>query len=309
MSYLSRAIGAVKLASKAHAPTIMVVSGVVTMGASVITASKKTLTVERVLEPYVEDLENIQVAVDNAKNSPAVTYGEKAAAKDRGAVYGHVAVDLSKHYFVPGVLFLGGSALVFGGHHIMLKRNATLAIAFTGVKQAFEAYRSRVRDEFGPMADQAMLSGHRQIEVIDDNDKVQLVNTRDWDNTDDPTDPYNRIFDRESSSQWIDDLSVNKLFIQNQVRMAQIRLGLEGYLYLCDLYQALGFPETPDSRVVGWKSKRLPDGTMNIPVIDVGLDLPMPDDWKYSRDNAIYLDFNCSGLIVGGRVQKALERA
>lgn len=309
MSMLTRAIGAAKLAAKAHGPTIMVITGVASMGASVVTASKKTLTVETILEPHVESLELIQRTNDHAKNSSTISYSDKAAAKDRGLVYGRVAIVLTRHYFVPGVLFVGGAALVFGGHRIMLKRNATLAIAFTGVKQAFDAYRQRVRDEFGPVVDQGMLTGYRQIEVIDEDGKVSMVNTRDWDNIDDPSDPYNRIFDKESSKYWIDDLGVNKLFIANQQRMAQILLGQRNYLYLCEVYEALGFPETPESRVTGWKAKLLPDGTKDIPVVDFGLDRPMPDDWKYTKENAIYLDFNCSGLIIGGSVQKALERA
>jgi hypothetical protein len=182
-----------------------------------------------------------------------------------------------------------------------------LALAFTGVQKAFAAYRQRVRDEFGPMVDQGMLTGHKQIEVIDDDGKVQVVNTRDWDAQ--STDPYNRVFAQGETSQWIDDLAVNKLFIQNQQRMAQILLGQRGYLYLSEVYEALGFPETDISRVVGWKERRNPDGSKDIPVLDFGLDTPLPDDWKHSREKAIYLDFNCQGLIIGGKVQKALERA
>ena len=303
MSNLTRIVGAVKLAAKAHAPTIMVVSGVTSMGASVILASKKTLQIEERLAPHVESLEKIQHGLDLGLNG----YNDKAAAKDRGIVYGRVAVDMTKLYAVPGVLFVGGACLVFGGHRIMLKRNATLALAFTGLKKSFDAYRQRVRDEFGPMVDQGMLTGHRQIEVIDDDGKVQTVNTRDWDA--DQTDPYNRLFAEGETTQWINDLAVNKLFIQNQQRMAQILLGNRGYLYLSEVYEALGFPETDTSRVVGWKAGFNPDGSKEIPVIDFGLDRPLPDDWKHSKEKAIYLDFNCQGLIIGGKVQKALEKA
>lgn len=303
MSNLTRIVGAVKLAAKAHAPTIMVVSGVTSMGASVILASKKTLQIEERLAPHVESLEKIQHGLDLGLNG----YNDKAAAKDRGIVYGRVAVDMTKLYAVPGVLFVGGACLVFGGHRIMLKRNATLALAFTGLKKSFDAYRQRVRDEFGPMVDQGMLTGHRQIEVIDDDGKVQTVNTRDWDA--DQTDPYNRLFAEGETTQWINDLAVNKLFIQNQQRMAQILLGNRGYLYLSEVYEALGFPETDISRVVGWKAGFNPDGSKEIPVIDFGLDRPLPDDWKHSKEKAIYLDFNCQGLIIGGKVQKALEKA
>lgn len=303
MSYLTRAYGALKLASKAHAPTIMVVTGVASMGASVIVASKKTLYVEEVLGEHVAQLEAIQDTLDN----PAMTsYDDKKAQKDKARVYGRVAGDMTKLYFVPGVLFVGGAALVFGGHRIMLKRNATLAIAFTGVQKAFDAYRQRVRDEFGDEVDQAMRTGYKQIETTDpQTGETVTINTRDWDNID--GDPYNRIFDGESSTQWYDDLGVNKLFLSNQQRMANIKLGLQGYLYLNEVYEALGFAPSPIGQVAGWKVKYLPDGSKDIPFVDFGIDTALPDDWKYNDKNAVYLDFNCQGLIVGGSVQKELE--
>lgn len=304
MSYLSRAVGVIKLATKAHGPTIMVVGGVASMGASVVFASKKTLTVEELLKPAVEDLEKIQ----QGERMQLEGYTKQVAAKDRGKVYARTAGVLGKHYAIPGVLFIGGACLVFGGHRIMLQRNATLALAFTGLKKTFDAYRLRVAENFGHDADQAMMNGFVQKEVWDDESgSSEVIQTRDW--NDSSHDPYNRVFGEGQTSQWVNDLGVNKMFIQNQMRMAQIRLGQQGYLYLSDVYEALGFPETDISRVVGWKETRNPDGTKDIPIVDFGLDKPMPDDWKYNRDNSIYLDFNCQGLIVGGRVQKALEKA
>lgn len=304
MSHLTRAIGAVKLLSKAHAPTIMVVSGVVSMGASVIGASKQTLKVEATLTPHVESLEKIQQGIDLKLDG----YDDKAVQQDKITVYARIGKDMTKLYFVPGVFFIGGACLVFGGHRLLLQRNATLAMAFTGVKKAYDMYRQNVRDEFGPEVDQAMLHGYKTIEVIDqETGKVATVNTRDWDA--EHVDPYNRVFGRGETTQWHDDLGVNKLFVAGQQRMAQVLLGNRGYLYLSEVYEALGFPETDISRVVGWKAKRNPDGSKDIPVIDFGLDKPLPGDWMHNKENAIYLDFNCQGLIIGGKVQKALEKA
>lgn len=302
MSNLTRAIGAIKLASKAHAPTIMVVSGVVSMGASVIIASKKTLNLENTLAPHVSNYEG----VEDLKSTNGI--GEKDAKILQRKIVVHGIVDTGKNYFVPGVLFVGGACLVFGGHRIMLQRNATLAIAFTGLQKAYDAYRQNVRNNFGEETDQAMLNGWTHKEVIDPKTgKTEWVQSRDWDAPE--NDPYNRVFSRETSDQWINDLGVNKLFISNQQRMANIALGLQGYLYLNDVYESLGMPPTDIGQVCGWKVTRLPDGTKNIPFIDFGLDKKMPDDWKYNVENEIYLDINCQGLIVGGQVQKELEKA
>lgn len=302
MSYLTQAYGAVKLFTTAHLPTIMVGTGVVAMGAGAVVGAKKTLYVESLLVDHVEKLEQIEKATTMDLDS----YTNKHAQSDRIRVYSRVGFTMAKHYAVPGVLFVGGACLVFGGHRIMLQRNATLALAFTGLKKSFDFYRQNVRDQWGTEADQAMLGGYTLKEVVDDETgEVKTIAQRDWEQSD--QDPYNRVFSQANSDQWQDDLSVNKMFIQGQQRMAQILLGQRGHLYLSEVYEALGFHETDISRVVGWKVTKYPDGTKNIPVVDFGLDLPHHDDFKYSRRNEVYLDFNCQGLIVGGKVQKALE--
>jgi len=108
---------------------------------------------------------------------------------------------------------------------------------------------------------------------------------------------------------WEPDLGVNKMFVGQQQRFAQELLNRRGYLYLNEVYKALGFPESDIGQVVGWKVKKNPDGSKDFPVVDFGLDRPLPDDWKYSKEKAIFLDFNCQGLIVGGKIQKILELA
>lgn len=308
--FITSAIGASRLALKAHGPTLMVIGGVTAMGAGTIYACKKTLQLEEVLQPHAEALDSIESQVVKAKDFPRSTfkYDDKQAKKDRHSVYVGVAKDSVKHYFVPGTLFIGGAALVFGGHRIMLQRNATLAIAFTSLKKLHDAYRANVVQQFGSEVDQGMMSGHVMREVVDpETGEKALVHGRDWDAAQD--EPYNRVFDQYTSTQWYDDLGVNKLFLSNQMRKANILLGLQGYLYLSDVYKSLGIEESDISRVVGWKVERLPDGTKSIPFVDFGLDKPHPDDWKYNQDKAIYLDFNCTGLIIGGKVQKILENA
>jgi hypothetical protein len=304
MSYLTRAIGAARLVLKANAPTIMVVGGVASMGAGTVLACKQTLKIEEVFAKHTPDLRKIEQGTKlNLRN-----YTAEDARSDRFKVYARAGLDLGKVYAIPVVLWGGGATLVFGGHRMLLKRNATLAIAYTGLKKTFDAYRARVVDAFGSEADQAMYGGWEKREVIDPvTGEKELVNGRDWDEA--GKDPYNRIFDQFSSTAWEPDLSINRMFLSQQQKFAQQLLNRQGYLYLSDIYKALGFPESDISRTVGWKVRRLPDGSRDIPFIDFGLDKPHPDDWKFSKEKAVYLDFNCQGLIIGGKVQKILEQA
>ncbi len=307
LTFITRAVGAVNLAVKAHAPTLMVTGGVVSMGAAVVTASRKTLDLEEILAPAVAALET----VEEATGKTGYVGGEFTPEKARGArykIYTKAGFELCKHYAVPGVLFIGGAGLVFGGHHIMVKRNAAMAVAFTTLQRALEKYRHSAREAMGPEFDRGMMEGYTNKEVIDDKSgAVETISTMDWES--DFHDPYNRVFEQGESTLWQPDLGINKDFLDVQRSYAQQLLNRRGYLYLSEVYNSLGFDESPISRLVGWRVKQLPDGTKNIPVVDFGLDRPIQDDWKYNREQAIYLDFNCQGMIIGGKVQKLLEKA
>ena len=301
LSTLTHAMGAAKLALKAHAPTIMVVGGVASMAAGTVVACKQTLKLDSVLEKHASTLER----VEETRTLKLESYSNNDARNDRYKVYFRASVDLAKLYAVPTVLFSGGCALVFGGHRLLLQRNATLALAYTGLKKSFDAYRQRVVEAFGPEADQGMLNGF-QKEVIDETNG-EVINVRDWEES--SRDPYNRVFGQGETLAWKPDLSENRMFLDAQRGYAQELLNRRGYLYLSEVYEALGFDESDVSRVVGWKIRRNPDGSKDFPHVDFGLDTPMADDWKYNREKAIYLDFNCQGLIVGGKIQRILEEA
>lgn len=290
--FVTRAIGATKLLAKDHGPTLMVAGGVVSMGAAAIMVGKKTLKLNDVLEKHVDALEQTEAAGFLA---------DELKEQNNKKIYKAAGFDVIKLYMVPGVLFVGGACLVFGGHHIMLKRNATLALAFTALQKSYEAYRKNTESEMGAEFDQAMLKGYKTKEG-----ENGPFNTRDWDGDD--IDPYNRVFEQGASTEWVNDLGINKMTVANQQKFAQDLLNRRGYLYLSEVYKALGFEETPLSRVVGWKVRRNADGSKDFPAVDFGLDKPLESDWIYSRENAIYLDFNCHGLIVGGKVQKVLEK-
>lgn len=307
IQFATRAIGTARLALKAHAPTLMVAGGVVSMGAAVVTASQKTLKLDEVLGGHVETLENINNAVGQ-RSLTGEEYTSEDARHDRfKVIYPRIGVLLAKHYLVPGVLFVGGAALVFGGHRIMLKRNATLAVAFTTLQKAYARYRQNAVEAMGPEFDRAMLKGYVNREVINEDGTTEVVSDLDWDAED--GDPYNRVFNQATSTLWRPDLGMNRDLLEIQQQYAQQRLNARGYLYLSEVYESLGIDESSISRVVGWKVKRNPDGTKDIPMVDFGLNKVQRDDYAYTRDHEVYLDFNCQGYIVGGTVQKLLEKA
>lgn len=303
MNAITRLIGAAKLATKANAPTIMVVTGIVAMGAAAVFASKKTLDLEEVIDPHVRDLETIKTVEGEVAPSSEIA---QAALKDKTRVYGRLGFDVAKLYAVPTGLFVSGAVLVLAGHQVLLRRNATLAVAFTGLSNAFQRYRENVVKTYGEQIDSAMVNGGYEVE-FDKKGETATVHPKAIEDGVSLNDPYSRIFEEGATSEWQDDTYSNRVFLDSQQRFAQQLLNRQGYLYLSEVYKALGFPESDTSRVVGWKVRMLPDGTKDIPVVSFGLDQPIPDEWRENRSRVL-LDFNCQGLIVGGRVQKILEK-
>jgi hypothetical protein len=307
MKRISRAIGAAKLALHANSPTLLVVGGVLAMGAAAVLACRATVKLEETLAPTVVELERIE---NNRKNAPQIkgggAYGDEHAFNDRVVAYKAVAPELAKIYGLPVAMFFLGAAMAFKGNRIMQQRNAALAMAFTTLKKSFDTYRSRVVAEEGHEADQRYLNGSKN-EMTTSNGVTRQTESRNWQES--LGDPYNRVFSNETSDQWQNDLGANKLFVANQQRFAQQLLNRQGYIYLSDVYKALGIAESDTSRVCGWHITYTPDGTRNVPIVDFGIDKPIDDAWKYNQHKAIFLEFNCQGLIIGGKVQKIIEAA
>lgn len=308
MSKLSLAYGALKLNLHAKSPTLLVVGGVVVMGAAAVLACKQTTQLEGVIEPHVEQLEKIENA---RKTKPELkdggNYSDEVARSDRTITYSKAGRDVAKLYAVPAALFLGGAVMVFRGHHLLQQRNAALAVAFTALKKSFDRYRERVVKEQGHEADQHFMNSSTAHTFTTGAGYPMQTATRDWDTS--AKDPYNRVFSNETSSKWQNDLGTNKHYIQSIQRYAQQTLNHRGYIYLSEIYTSLGLPESDISRVVGWKIQMNENGDRTVPIVDFGLDKPLPDDWKYNQQRAVFLDFNCDGLIVGGKLQQILEQA
>ena len=65
------------------------------------------------------------------------------------------------------------------------------------------------------------------------------------------TSAYSRFFD-ENSKNWEKDGSANYFFVMSQMKHLQNKLIANGYLFLNDVYKALGLPITIAGQSAGW---------------------------------------------------------
>jgi hypothetical protein len=112
--------------------------------------------------------------------------------------------------------------------------------------------------------------------------------------------PYARFFD-ETSPNWVKTAEWNMIFLRAQEQWANDRLRMYGYLFLNEVYEALGLERSQAGQVVGWRVDK--DGhspTGGDGFVSFGL-ADMYDDnaraFVNGLENVALLDFNVDGPI------------
>lgn len=245
---------------------------------------------------------------------------EKVARRGVTTTYLHMGGELAKVYAVPASVILAGVGCIIASHNIQRNRIVALGVAYNTLLTTFNEYRSRVVEKEGKDADMLYLYGEREETVVEQKTgkngkvtekekKVKVLGTGDGD------DLYHRCFDIRTSSQWCKDIDYNLAFILAQERIANQKLQANGYLFLDEVYEALGFSLDgySNAKNVGWMlgmgddhvdfgiynpDADLEERATNLKALREGQDAPMDEIFLNGYNNAIWLNFNCDGVII-----------
>lgn len=263
------------------------------IGATVL-ACKATLKVDDVLEQHHETVKKIQWAIDNAEELAKTNneYSLEDAQRDKFILYLRTFGNFAKIYAPAIVLGAVSIGFLIGGHRIMMKRNAALMASYAALQKAFDAYRVRVRDEFGEEKENDIFNGvHTRIEEIE-NSKGKLVKQKK-ETLDETFSPYRRCFD-ESSPHWTKNAEHNKFFLAMAQSYMNDKLRINGHLFLNEVLDYLGFARTSAGAVCGW----IYQGDES--VVSFGMwDGQTPEERAFinSSERSVWLNFNCDGVI------------
>ena len=306
-----RGVARVMLKGKKHAPEIMVVTGAVLVVGSAVVACKQTIKAKEIVEQANKDLDDINTAIEMA-NDPTkeVDYDEKQGRKDRMTLYIQTGWKLTKTY---GPAILGGAVglgLMFGAHKVLRNRNAALAVAYSNLLTNFNQYRARVAGELGEEKERLLSTGAEQMDaqIEDENGDIQTIKNAMVIHDDGTMHSvYARIFD-ESNTNWSRNPGSNLTFLRAQQQFANDKLRADGYLFLNDVYQMLGFPRSTEGQIVGWvfdPNKELDDHSRDN-YVDFGIyDILYKDaatvdakrDFLNGVEPCVWLDFNVDGVM------------
>ena len=300
---LAKVTGRAGLTVKKYSPEILLVVGITSAVGSTILACRATLKVDEVKKTHQDKVDQINDCWEKVKDGeiPLDEYSEKDHKKDLTVVYTQTAVDYIKLYG-PAVT-LGALSIValVGGHGIMKKRNVALVAAYKAVEEGFNAYRQRVRDEYGEDTDYMFKNGLKaetvtETEVGEDGESHKVKKTKFSAIDGSTPSVYARFFD-ESCRQWSKTPEYNLMFLNAQQEYFNTILISKGHVFLNEVYDALGIPRTQAGTMVGWVMRKDGKGDNKI---DFGIyngDSERAGAFVNGYERSILLDFNVDGVI------------
>lgn len=302
---IKKMINKVKFNVVKHSPEILMGIGIAGVITSTVLACRSTLKVKDILEDKETNMNNVKEVLSEGRED----YTEEDARKDKTIIMTTTAIRIMKLYAPSVIIGAGSIACLLESHNVMRNRNAGLAAALAATTESFKQYRERVTAKYGDEVDKEMRYGIKKEKKEKDGKKTKEDIVVGCDEKE--LSGYARYFN-ESNINWTDDPQYNMMFLRQNQNWANDKLISQGYLYLNDVYDALGFPKTKAGQVVGWvydpKNNERGDNYIDFGIYDLNVrgyrDEMANDTIAEERQdfingyrNSILLDFNVDGNI------------
>lgn len=307
----SRMVNKIGFQIKKKSPEILVIAGVAGTVASAVMACRATLKVEEIMAEGNATINGIHEArkLDGqpSKKNPGkvIEYSEDDEKSDLFKAYAQTGLKLAKLYAPSVILGTLSITSILTSHSILRKRNMALAAAYATVNQSFKDYRGRVLERFGEQVEREIRYNIKAKEIEEQvadpetgeiKTVTKIVNLMDGDPT--KHSPYAKFFD-ELSPNYTKNPEHNLAFLRGQQAYFNDLLRIRGYVFLNEVYDALGILPTTAGQAVGWVFNEDDDKIDNY--IDFGIyDLHSEQVRAFVNgvEKAILLDFNVDGDIM-----------
>lgn len=299
-------MGKTGLKLQKYSPQILLGVGVVAGAAGVYLACRATIKAEDAIYTYTEAKEYINEAKEKGESlaneyGETVPYSEEDAKDDMKKLTMVTVGSIAKAYApAAGVLALSLTCFL-SSYGVLHKRNVAVTAAYNALDAAYKKYRANVVEAYGEEVDENLKIGRvtQKIETIEVDEKGKekkvkkevkvLKNPND-------VSTFARYFDQGATNQWKNDPDYNLMFIKQTQAYCNQLLHSRGYLFLNEVYDALGFARVPEGQAVGW--------LLEDPDSDGFVDFGIYDgysqeciDFVNGINPSLLLDFNVDGVI------------
>lgn len=313
MNTVTRAASKYGYKLKKASPTIMIVGAAVGGVTAAVLACKATIKAQDILAEHNAAVETIHMTKDQIEKGEIAlgegeSYTEKDFKNDITATYVQTGLKLAKVYAPAVSLGVASLGCMFGSHHIMSKRNATLTAAYIALDKAFEEYKGRVTDRFGNRVQEELEHNIKAVEVENKKTNDQGVEETIKEYKDvamQHSSPYTCIFD-ETVDTWQPDNMLNRNYLFLMEQSANKRLRTQGHLFLNEVLGSIGTHggvsmKTPEGQIVGWIYD--PNDPSEQNHVDFGVTSYVEgydptNDFIDGYERSVILRFNCDGPII-----------
>ena len=289
-----------KLGLNKHSPEILMATGIGVGIVAAVVACKQTVKATQIVENSRKSLDDIESVKVMAANGEA-EYTEEDEKNDRRTIAIQLTKGMIRTYAVPVGLGVLSVTCILASNHILRKRNAALAAAYSALSLDFANYRKRVVDKYGKETDFMLKNGlEKELiahQVIDpDTGEVKETKEEVLKYDGEKLSQYARVFDEVGSTQWTPSPDHNKAFLLMEQNYFNERIKTRGYIFLNEVYERLGFRPTKAGSVVGWVYQNA-----DYEGIDFGIftaRTTKAQDFLNGDEPSIILDFNVQGDIL-----------
>ena len=278
------------LKASKYAPEILTGIGVTGVVASTILIARASTKLEPILDKHEVALAQNKSAAELVDSDGNKAFSDKEVKRDVVKVYAHTSIELIKLYGPAVSLSVGSLISILAAHGIMKRRLVVMTGAYKAVEGAFMAYRQRVIEEFGEEKDRDYQLGIRREKIEDETGKKKTVATFDPNHVS----LYARWFD-EGNPNWKPDPDYNMAFLKSQQNYLNDLLQIRGFVFLSEVYDALGFDPSPQAQVVGWVMDKKNGGDLHL---DFNIFDASNRDFVNGEERNVLLDFNVDGVII-----------
>jgi hypothetical protein len=299
---ITRHLGAIKLFMQRNMPRILIFGGTgATVGGAVWACKNTYKKLPDAVEKHYERLDVIH-------NEVEVNHGldEKEVRKMTTDSYLETTKDLTKIYIGPILVEIVGIAAILGGDHAYKARSIQAAAAYLTLQTMYDRLKTGVEEKYGKEEAFKLANGIKEVEVETEyTDKKGNIKTKkEKIEVMDPLDEYSsyaRFFDESCEGVWNKNPELNLITLKGIEQMANAKLRTQGYLFLNDVYSALGIPITAAGQQVGWiydDENPIGDNYVDFGMYDTRIMSSANRDFVNGYTNAILLDFNVDGVIL-----------
>lgn len=279
-------------------PEILLFLGI-TLGAGTVVLAARA---EKERSKIVKEHEATMRQLEEDKLEAGENMNQTEHAKAAFRIYSRTGLALGKLY-APTLMAAGSSlACILASHNIIHGRHVATVAAYNAVATSFAGYRKRVLSRVGEEVEKQIfldIEPNYEEEQVDDPNKPgkkkKVKVQKGYKTGSVETSPYSRFFD-ELNPNFKRQRDMNRFFLSNMQKWANERLQAKGYLFLNEVYEALGYPQTPAGQVVGWLSDGDGDNYVDFGIYDVERN-PSVTEFVNGTNPTILLDFNVDGEI------------